>query len=409
MGGPTNYLVPVAILYDHPGLNLEEFKERLLEVTSKTNENVVALRIFNYLRENYGVHQILNLPETPQMKINYEKNINKDFNCAKRNVNFETKFRPIKITNYSFEVLEENIIVNCNLFEVGEYKKGVYLDYWHMPDIYSGLEYQVTDVLSANTILIPIDEDSYEEEIISQRVKCRSVKIEEDVEEFFTLEDALKKYPEYEPKKLWDFTINEGILFPDIVPTNQGYYNEGRINTFCWFKKNNKLYLDINKMMDNLSGNSFSRGTKERDERKTEWVHKEKNKSLFSYTDLILTCEAIRTKNYKFIGYLGPCQAYEDLIYNGSQTLKRYYNAVIDTETSLIAKKENWTNTQLLRYRLENNFRDRIDNINYEETIDTFKKVRKKLLEKKVEKLKLREIQIKIEKENKKDNDELPF
>jgi hypothetical protein len=62
--------VPAAILYDNPGLTLEEFSDRLRETVS----NIRSAELRHFLPfDEYEMAMILNLRQTDQYKEQYEK------------------------------------------------------------------------------------------------------------------------------------------------------------------------------------------------------------------------------------------------------------------------------------------------------------------------------------------------
>lgn len=69
------------------------------------------------------------------------------------------------------------------------------------------------------------------------------------------------------------------------------------------------------------------------------------------YTDLILTCEVIKKKDWRVLQYRGY-EHLDDFLKQNPDSYQAYQKAVWDSHTSLYAKKEKLTNTQLLRGRL---------------------------------------------------------
>ena len=71
----------------------------------------------------------------------------------------------------------------------------------------------------------------------------------------------------------------------------------------------------------------------------------------FGYTDLVLTAEAIRNRAWKILSYKGLKHSPRFMRYF-PEARKRYSRAVWDSHTSLSAKQQNMTISDLLRFRI---------------------------------------------------------
>lgn len=122
-------------------------------------------------------------------------------------------------------------------------------------------------------------------------------------------------------------------------------------------KKKDKYFLDVNYMLNHLSPNSvYATDAKEHEpgsaqSEQSSWRHKKyKNqKGIYSLTDLILTCEAIRRGDQKSLSRDGFRNSFFNFIYGNRETLVKYEKAILDNETSQMAIKNNLTHFDFLR------------------------------------------------------------
>ena len=86
-------------------------------------------------------------------------------------------------------------------------------------------------------------------------------------------------------------------------------------------------------MKDNISPQSVYPTTK-------GWNHSIRDGQVFSFVDLILTVEAIKHKRWDCLKYVGFRENFENFIYSKPEILEAYDQAVLDTELSMLAKKQ---------------------------------------------------------------------
>lgn len=359
MGGPCDNLVPVAILYSNPkGLTLRQFQIEL--------NKIIPSQRFKFDLSNerangkYGLAGILNLDETEKYKKVTEEFFNKDFQYNKER--FISKYfrNFFEVIKRSHKLLEEKINFHTsinNSFKNEGYKVGDYLDttWLNVPEKYQDKNvcFQVTEILNTKLDDVKDEENWIESFEIEQDVITRAVEFKTEIETFSSLKKLKEKYPCYSPEKIYNFSQEEGFLYPDVGLKKDTFI--GRTSDcFKWKKKNEKYFLDVSHMMDNLSSNSvFPTDAKwhwsgcAQSERE-EWKYSKVSRG-YSLTDLILTCEAVRKRDQDILGYNGFRHRFFEFIYGDKETLGKYEKAILDNEVSQIAKAKAMNHFDFLR------------------------------------------------------------
>jgi|GEM_PF-3077519 len=348
MGGPCDLLVPAAILYDNPGLNLKEFSGILRDSVS----NIRNPELKGYLPfDEHNMGRILNIRHTPQFEAMLEKDFDREFSYEKKGFSSHLGRYTVSHRNMT-EVLSDNLIVDTYVLQSSfyfEYKQGEHVCHDNVIDAMPCLNetgncLQVKEVLETKSKeLNPADR------IVMQRLRTRMLHFEEQEEEFQDIESLVSRYPEYSPREMFDFSQEKGLLFPDGIRITD---KDGQ--AFRWRKDGERYFLDLDFLSLNLSPNSAycgdarmpGGGCAEGDS--GGWVHKDARRT-FSLSDLVLTCEAVRRKCWNVLGYVGIRKEFLDFIYGDPATLARYEKAVFDSEMSVYAGKQGWTHSEFLR------------------------------------------------------------
>jgi hypothetical protein len=349
MGGPNDYLVPAVILYENPqGLTISEFLKKTQNAVRKRGGSS-----FNWMLNDkiYGIGRIFNLPTTREYQKIIEESWDDEFDLRKKHLSQEG--RKIRFMQWDYHLTGESIVETTHYDELdveketfwGGYKVKDYLDSSDLksdlPREYqrSGIELRVKDVLDTSTIILQKNGAK-----IIQKMNVEIIDNGEIVQEFDNEKQFLKKYPEYSPERLFDFSQTQGFLFPY---GDKGINSSiGKEKTFRWFRQENKYFLDSVWMMDNLS---FDSGALADYSWRARW--KKKN-SVFSWTDFILTSEAIRMKKKSYLGDNSSDKMIllgREMLHQNLTTLQRYEKAVFDVEMSRIANDKGITNMEFLR------------------------------------------------------------
>jgi hypothetical protein len=349
MGGPCDQLIPAAILYDNPGLTLEEFSSKLYSAVSRIKRGDLK----SYMPfDEYQMGEILHLRHTRQYRQILKFYFDNEFNYTTRSMHhlngkYHVQNQLIK------EITIEDIVVNIDYLEssynkVVGYRKGDHIMPTHCSD--PPIESQGdNDVLQAVEILeTKIEQNDIDNNIIKQKIRARGLRFEKSEEEFGCNEDLVRKYPEYAPRKIYNFSQKTGILYP-----SRKLWKE---SIFMWKKDEERYYLDLAHLSANISPNSlYARDARQHSDgcangEIDSWYH-EGETGPYSLSDLVLTCEALRRRQWDVLRYVGFRHDFTDFIYSNEKTLRRYEQAVFDSETSVFARKQGWTYTELLMNR----------------------------------------------------------
>jgi len=353
MGGPCDQLIPAAILYDNPGLTLEEFSSKLYSAVSRIKGG--DLKIYMPF-DDYLMGEILHLKRTRQYRQVLKNYYDTQFNYTTRRMHHAGGKYFVKNAAIT-DITIEDIIVNTELlvntcdkdWAERDYKKGDHIDLIQCMDLPAG-SIGENDALQAVEILKTKTEQSDpENSIIKQRIRARGLRFKESEDEFGCIEDLARKYPEYVPRKIYDYSQNKGILYP-----SRKLWKE---SLFMWKLEGERYYLDLAHLNANISPNSlYARDARQHSDGCAngaidKWYHRGET-GPYSLSDLVLTCEALRRRQWDVFRYVGFRHDFTDFIYSNEQTLRRYEQAVFDSETSVFARKQGWTYSELLRNRV---------------------------------------------------------
>lgn len=342
MGAPTDMLVVVAIMYDNPqGLKKEEIVNKLEKIHIPRNYSDI---FFEQNRGLYGLAYLFNLNNTQEYLASKKKYLNEKYEYfSKREHLHPHRKQEIGVTFTNHKVLGETTIDyhdfdSSEFFQHKGYTPGDYV--WTsafgtliVPEKYNNSKnrFLIKDVVSSQIK----EEENLRE--INQKFNVEVVRINSRTFRFNSFEELWKKYPEYQPERMYDFEQEQGKLYPyndllqrDIVP-------------FKWLKKGEKYFLDFEHFEKILNANSYFGN-------EALWKHKnQKSKSHFSLTDVVLTSEVIRRRNWKLLRYNALFNFNPNFIYKNERTLRRYEEAVFETEQSVKAQKQELTISEFLR------------------------------------------------------------
>jgi hypothetical protein len=352
MGAPCDMLVVASTLYENPeGLTKNElvniFQNKLH--LKKSFQGVYPELKFG----DYGFARIFNLEHTQEYLQNRKKYFNENYNyCSKQEIIWP-EF-PLRVIHRDHKNIAKGYIIKnsfdsqdfgVRLFEgykVGQYIHNDSFDELKIPQKYNSPNYSylVRDVI-ATKIKDTLDEKSQDfSREINQKLFIEVVEFKNKEYIFKSLDNLMRKYPEYAPEKIFNFNQETGLLYP--YPE---YGHSRDFGHFTWIKKGDKYFLDLDVLHKILSPNSFYEDS--------SWIHQENKKSPYSLTDLVLTSEAIRRRNWNIFGYnYWRNEGQRNFAYTNEKTLRRYEQAVLDTEVSMNAQKKEMTNFEFLREHL---------------------------------------------------------
>jgi hypothetical protein len=347
MGSPCDYLIPAAILYrNSQGLTAEEFITQLKKIGGRKEK--YSLDHSDYFQNKfYSLAWILDLKKSLEYIEKQKAEFDRELNYYKKKeiMLFKGHYSPkeeVKIIRESRKALGEFIsdeVISCFLGNKG-YEKGDYIDtkYLTIPEEYDApnIDIQAEDILETKT-----EEDFADdfENLTEQKIKVKAVEVKIQEEKFSSINKLIKKYPEYSAERMYDFSQEEGFLFPSGTREDK---------TFKWIRNKGRYFLNLKWVKEHISLQSYYTN------KDCNWIHEKEEGQKFSLTDLVLTAEAIRRKDWKILEYNGFYKKdVAEWIYSDSKTIKEYEKAVFDTEMSAWARKENWTNLEFLRRYLE--------------------------------------------------------
>lgn len=324
MGIPFNELLVPAVLLDNPGITREEFI-RLLGTLKPAMPTIYTAPTL------YNLAEVLHLSNTAAFTAfrNSQKDpvvgyLREDFNprCSHQDYSIN---HCVFTTSHTFEpedVFEEEFL---EIPEIGI----------HCSSYDTTL---ITEVLSAERYA---NDDFYPEGYChSVRFKGQRVLFDIKHRTFPTLEALIEAYPQYHPDAVYDWMQPFGSLHPGYPVVDK--------TEFRWLQQDGKYSLDVPWLCNHTP-------PQRQWPRWMEW----------SYTDLLLTAEAIRTETWHALDYLHDgipmtlhlkdrnySEPAFDSILKNPQSRKRYETAVWDSHTSLYAAARQYTITELLLLRM---------------------------------------------------------
>jgi hypothetical protein len=353
MGAPTDMLVVVSTLYNHPeGLT----KDELVNIFhNKLNLKKSFQGVYPKLKfGDYGFARIFNLENTQEYLQNKEKYFDKNYNvCTQREIIWPgfpfsvNTSNPKKISEgYILTESFDSVEFGGRLWEGHKVGNYIFKDFFEdikIPKKYKNSKYSylVRDVIDTK-IKDNFDgesNNSYRE--IKQKLLIEVIELNLNSKTFNSIDELLKKYPEYSAERIYDFNQSTGFIYP-----HKEYSDETSKLSFTWIKKGDRYFLDWENFYKIINPNS-NFGFR-------NWKHSNStNKVPYSLTDVVLTSEAIRRRNWKVLGYNALFnKGSVNFAYSNEKTLRRYEHAVLDTEVSMDAQKNNMTNSEFLRKHL---------------------------------------------------------
>jgi len=396
MGAPTDMLTIVAIMYDNPkGLTKEEALEEFNKIKLKS-----PLGIGDELSSGLqGFARLFNLKHTNQYLKNRKKYWNEEYKYFSKRELFwrnhlyvsEISHKSIGKTEIQYESTDSSEFGE-NIFkghEVGERVwQGPFTEI-KVPEKFKNQNYSfIVRKIKNQKVII----EDFNLVTVNENLEVEVVQFDSQTFKFDSFEELWKSYPEYYPENTYNFNQEQGFLYP-----HRAYAIRSERPSFKWIKRGDKYFLDFEHFSRILNPNSYFG--------RDEWKHKkQKNKSRYSLTDVILTSEAIRRRNWKKLGYNAFFGDNENFIYRNEKTLKRYERAILETELSVEAQKKGWTNTEFLR-----EYNSRISNRNQVPYQDIKRMLKEENKHKGIERRKATIKHKKEEREREKNEPEVPF
>ncbi|MBW2967444.1 hypothetical protein KY362_03075 [Candidatus Woesearchaeota archaeon] len=348
MGAPSDYLVPAAVLYDNPGLTLEEFGKRLTAVATKVHGVGLAMRMpFDAL----GMARILNLEHTPEFealpaRYDGEHGVTRRYYFGDFDGSYRVHHTAKRRVTDSEIIISSGEFNSTKPFEVGDLVHDDEFSVLPFPWKECPADYAlcVTEVLETKSELEDFDRYDY-----VQKLKGFPVAIRQWEDRFTDVDSMAEAYPEYAPDNVFDFSPESGTLFP-----TKRDYQFHTDHPLRWIRRGDRYRLDPASLVTELSPNSYytTIAKQRRDVAETgNWTHPGVIKG-FSLTDLVLTCEAVRRERWDVLGYNGLFDRVFDFMYSDEQTLERFERAQRDSEVSMMARNAGMTHSEMLRERL---------------------------------------------------------
>ena len=338
MGEVNIHYVPAAILHTNPGINREEFINLLNEVRyiydfkKSLADFDDPIHLEKAQPEFHGgifeLAQILELPINLKLPPNIVDNAFDYLNTNPKKKYLESLLIEPQKDNQDWISQDYYLQTGIKEKHLGEeFHKKVY--FFRKPE--------VGDILNAfrsSTKQISKDhikqylrikkvhnvdheiENNYDK--FTAEVDCEVFNYLPTYEKYESLESLIEEHPEFNPDVCIDWSKSEGTFNP---PNH-------RINrNIRWEMKDERYYLQTERL-------------KERE-----------------YTSIVITAEAIRKKAWALFQFHGYDLIPKFLVEN-PDSYEIHQKAVIDHWLSQHAIKNNMTNTELIRYRLENGFNE---------------------------------------------------
>ncbi len=348
MGAPNHELIPAAILLDNPGITREEYAQLLRQThfscfnERRPNQPWQKPGPYHHETPNfhkglYSLAEILHLPP-PKEPLNI-KYPDKDpqgfpiprpefisFSQRKNGEWVEPRFEVgifAKTIVDGEEDIEESVF---SPLEVGD----IFYP-WHGG--YRGLVEKVylTKKLNQNPKTDGI-EDYEDHPTYRQKLRITKFGTYIKILRFATEKDLTAKFPQFAVDNLFDFSISSGILL------HEGIWRQDKEPKLLWLKRDNKYYLDLDFFLSKSHEGEIEN----------------------SYTNLILTAEAIRNKAWAFLSYCGFRHT-NSFLRDFPEASRRYRQAAFDSFTSTGAAKSGLSNLEFLRFRIETGWHQRQD------------------------------------------------
>lgn len=317
MGYAFYQLVPAAIMYDHPGCTNEELAQLFMQTNMHTGE--------------IPLYRLIDQSWRHELKF---KSVSKESDEDEKRVFHQNPFKPLVVK--SRDPLERTqkekraFISAHNLRRWDNTGKDLFTEGHHATNFHCGI-YGVGEELNLpkrryNGWLHFAYASNFLKE---RRVKAAYEDWDNGTTIFFPNLTSLEEHTRLSPYHLFDFSQTEGS-FRDLHRADQLYR---------WTCKNGKYYFEFERMRDTVDVTSFSESIR-------------RYREPCSYTDFIVTFEAVRKKAWKMLSYCG-LQHRDNFFKKWSDAQRIYERALWNSFTSLAAKTQKMTHTEFMRMRLE--------------------------------------------------------
>lgn len=352
MGYPYDGLIPAAILYNNPGLSKEEFAQAMQPasgINSKYWGSLEAVARVLHLQTHDGREGDIRC---------YYIAENKDFGYFRTMTDWDWQDETMMVIQRNHRTFAEEEFTFVDFSPLQE-KKILYPD-WAYRYCQDDTEEEHFNVVEKDRFFAlfepednsegnnPVDYNSvmvksvmeqigpeYEDTTISryQQQKIRVVPYQvyvESIKTYDALDDFFGDYPHLHPLQRFDWTLEEGRLETcmDSPPLR-------------WHQKEGKYFLNQEHARKVLKDNYFDKVGMRR-------------YPGGSWIDLILTAEAVKKGFWKVLEHSGLQHLVEFFIAY-PEIVQVYNQARFDIDISSFAQKQGLTNSEFLRWRLENN------------------------------------------------------
>lgn len=351
MGGAFDDLVPAAILFDNPGITLEGFRRKLSYVCPREIYSDVAFgkgdHVHDYFFNLFGLRinpdfdaeRFLGLPfaesvfdPNPEDPLKFKK-----LEYIPRASKIRWKSPLYRVINYEGTIEDTSQTVTFRTlksFELGNTVRFLGYEKDNSPYIYANGERlsfkdlnDITDLgFKINKILDKQEEREGNDELWKYVADVSRLVPFYGSKEYEGLKALVKDRPEFDPKQVVDYSPKEGILW---TGHTFGYL------ALRWFRRGEGYFLDTSAFL----------------KQKDNYRHHHED---FAYSSLILTSEAIKKKEWKFLGYgSGIHHALWDIeiLVNHPSTIMRRANAILGFWDCKDAQMQGLTNSEWLRQR----------------------------------------------------------
>ena len=343
MGYPYDELIPPAVLADNPGITKEEFLDLLNQTHSTTftefkmsdpwdsfdSDNSSLQTTFQ--KGMWGLAEVLNLRYSESFQHFQEPTRDKNglFVQPPSLLVYSRKEQDQGSCRFEVEVHLKNIAKKSSVVEELSWDKLKEGNVWRDPMVgdMSGI---VTKIIKETALTTTNDSSELEVEEDFDNEDCDNFPRYTyqmmitpfhplyKTQRYPTEAALLDDWPQFCPEFMYNFSQERGHF---------GVTRGSRL--FMWKQLEGKYYLD-NETWDHIPATRDGLD--------------------FGYTDLILTCAAIRYKAWKLLSYRGD-KFLGSFLQDFPEVRSIYEQAVWDGHTSIYAKRESMTNFDFLRLR----------------------------------------------------------